>query len=134
MEQAITKDMGVFARWSWNTGNTETQTVDISRSLSGGVSLKGARWSRASDTLGIGFAINGISGAQITYLQQGGMASFIGDGALNYKKEQVLEVYYSAKLYKDLYLTVDYQRIENPAYNASRGPVNFLGIRAHFEL
>ena len=134
MEQAITKDMGVFARWSWNTGNTETQTVDISRSLSGGVSLKGARWSRPSDTLGIGFAINGISGAQITYLQQGGMASFIGDGALNYKKEQVLEAYYSAKVYKDLYLTIDYQRIENPAYNASRGPVNFLGIRAHFEL
>jgi hypothetical protein len=134
MEQAITKDMGVFARWSWNTGNTETQTVDISRSLSGGVSLKGARWSRPSDTLGIGFALNGISGSQITYLQQGGMASFIGDGALNYTKEQILEAYYSAKVYKDLYLTVDYQRIENPAYNASRGPVNFLGIRAHFEL
>jgi len=134
IEQAITKDMGVFARWSWNSGNTETQTVDISRSLSGGVSVKGTDWSRPSDTLGIGLAINGISGSQITYLQQGGIASFIGDGALTYKKEQIVEAYYSAKVYKDLYLSIDYQRIGNPAYNASRGPVNFLGIRAHFDL
>jgi hypothetical protein len=134
MEQAISNEIGVFSRWSWNTGNTETQTVDISRSLSGGVSVKGTSWARPSDTLGVGFAINGISGSQITYLQQGGIASFIGDSRLNYKKEKILETYYSAKVYKDLFITVDYQRIENPAYNASRGPINFLGVRAHIEM
>ena len=133
-EQAINEDLGVFARWSWNPGQTETQTLDISRSLSGGVTLKGTTWSRPNDTVGVGYAINGISASEITYLQQGGMTAFIGDGALNYKNEQVFETYYSAKVYKDLYISADYQRIANPAYNSARGPVNFFGVRAHIEI
>lgn len=134
LEQAVSEDIGLFARWSWHPGNYETQTVDISRSLSGGVSIKGTNWSRPSDTVGLGFALNGLAQSQITYLQQGGISPFIGDGKLNYKKEQIFESYYSAKIYKDLVLTVDFQRIANPAYNASRGPVNILGIRAHIEI
>jgi high affinity Mn2+ porin len=124
----------VFGRWSWNPGTTETQTLDISKSLSGGVSIKGSSWARPDDTLGLGFAVNGISSSQITYLQQGGMTAFIGDGKLSYRSEQILETYYSAKVYKDLYLSADYQRIANPAYNSARGPVNFFGIRAHIEM
>ena len=134
IEQAINEDVGIFGRWSWNPGNTETQTVDISRSLSGGVSIKGSTWSRPNDTLGMGFAVNGIAPIQRTYLQMGGMSPFIGDGNLSYKTEQILETFYSAKVYKDLYLSADYQRITNPAYNSSRGPVNFFGLRAHIEM
>jgi len=134
VEQAINDDVGVFGRWSWNPGTTETQTLDISKSLSGGVSIKGSSWARPDDTLGLGFAVNGISSSQITYLQQGGMTAFIGDGKLSYRSEQILETYYSAKVYKDLYLSADYQRIANPAYNSARGPVNFFGIRAHIEM
>jgi high affinity Mn2+ porin len=134
LEQAINDDVGVFARWSWNPGTTETQTLDISKSISGGVSVKGSSWSRPHDTFGAGFAVNGISASQISYLQQGGMTAFIGDGALSYRTEQILETYYSAKVYKDLYITADYQRIANPAYNSARGPVNFFGIRAHIEM
>ena len=84
--------------------------------------------------MGIGYAVNGISSSQISYLQQGGMAAFIGDGALNYKKEQILETFYSAKVYKELFISADYQRIANPAYNSARGPVNFFGLRAHIEM
>ena len=134
VEQALNNDVGVFGRWSWNPGNTETQTVDISRSLSGGVSFKGTRWAREDDSIGIGFAVNGLANSQIMYLQQGGIIPFIGDGKLNYKNEQILESYYSAKIYKSLFLSLDFQRIANPAYNASRGPVNFLGLRAHIEI
>ena len=134
IEQAINDDVGVFGRWSWNPGTTEAQTVDISRSLSGGVSIKGSSWSRPKDTVGIGYAVNGISSSQIAYLQQGGMAAFIGDGALSYKKEQILETFYSAKVYKELFISADYQRIANPAYNSARGPVNFFGLRAHIEM
>jgi carbohydrate-selective porin OprB len=133
-EQAINNDIGIFGRWSWNPGTTETQTVDISRSLSGGVSIKGSNWSRPSDTLGLGFAVNGIAQPERTYLQLGGMAPFIGDGNLSYKTEQILETFYSAKVYKELFISADYQRINNPAYNSARGPVNFFGIRAHIEL
>ncbi len=134
IEQGINDDIGIFGRWSWNPGKTETQTVDISRSLSGGLSIKGSSWSRPSDAVGIGYAVNGISSSQITYLQQGGMAPFIGDGALSYKKEQIVETFYSAKVYKDFFISVNYQHIANPAYNSARGPVNFFGLRAHLEI
>ena len=134
IEQAITKDIGLFARWSWNSGNTETQTLDVNSSLSGGISIKGASWGRSEDTIGLGYAINGLSSAAINYLQLGGMTMFIGDGALSYKPEQIFEAYYSYKVYKKLYLTADYQYIANPAYNSERGPIHFLGFRAHLEM
>jgi high affinity Mn2+ porin len=134
LEQAINEQIGVFGRWSWNPGATETQTVDISNSISGGMTIKGANWSRPQDALGMGYAINGIASSQITYLQEGGMAAFIGDGALSYKKEQIFETFYSAKVYKGLFISADYQRIANPAYNSARGPVNFYGLRAHIEI
>jgi carbohydrate-selective porin OprB len=134
IEQALSKDIGIFARWSWNTGNTETQTLDVGSSLSGGVSIKGVSCERPQDTIGLGYAISGISAAEMNYLQLGGSTAFIGDGALSYKPEQVFEAYYSAKIYKGFYMSADYQYIANPAYNANRGPVNIIGLRAHIEL
>ena len=140
LEQAITDRVGFFARWSWNDGQTETQAfTDIDRSLSGGFSINGGYWGRAHDTWGIAGALNGIAGSQIAYLSQngsaqGGSTMFIGDGKLNYRKEQILETYYSFNLCKGAYLSADYQYIANPAYNADRGPVSFFGLRAHIEL
>ena len=134
LEQAITNDVGVFARWSWNTGQTETQTLDISQSLSGGISIKGTSWGRAEDVIGIGYAISGISASEIEYLQRGGMTAFIGDGNLQYEREKIFEAYYSIKAYKGVYLTADFQRIENPAFNSARGPINIFGLRAHIEM
>ena len=133
-EQALSKEIGIFARWSWNNGQTETQTYDISKSLSGGVSVNGAIWNRKEDTFGLAFAANGISASEINYLQLKASTMFIGDGALKYKQEQILETYYSFNVYKGVYLTADYQRIANPAYNAARGPVNFFSLRAHLKI
>jgi hypothetical protein len=62
------------------------------------------------------------------------MTAFIGDGALQYKREQVFEAYYSLKAYKGVFFTADFQRIQNPAYNNVRGPINIFGLRAHIEL
>ncbi len=132
-EQAITSDLGIFGRWSWNNDQTETQTLDIGRSVSFGSSLKGRAWRREEDTFGFALAVNAISGAEIQYLQKGGMTMFIGDSALEYKPEQILETYYSAKLAKGFFLSTDFQRITNPAYNASRGPVNVGSLRLHYE-
>ena len=134
LEQALSDDIGVFARWSWNTGRTETQTLDISQSLSGGVSIKGTSWGRSEDVIGIGYAVSGISASEIEYLQRGGMTAFIGDGNLQYEREKVFEAYYSIKAYKGVYLTADFQRIENPAFNSARGPINIFGLRAHIEM
>ena len=134
-EQAVLDDIGLFARWSWNNGQSETEAfTDISRSLSGGAAVKGSFWGRHNDTLGLAFALNGISSSQINYLSQGGYTMFIGDGKITYQGERILETYYSVNLFRGAYLSADYQYIRNPAYNADRGPVSFFGLRAHFEL
>lgn len=133
-EQAISDNLGVFARWSWNPGATETQTLDMRSSLAGGISLKGKSWSRTNDTLGIGLAANSLATSEIQYLKKGGMTSFLGDGNLDYGKEKIFEVYYSAEIFKNTFMTFDLQKIQNPGFNLKRGPINMMGLRLHLEI
>jgi high affinity Mn2+ porin len=134
LEQQVTKDVGVFARASWNNGQTEILSfTDIDRSLTGGVSIKGSYWGRGDDTIGIGGAINGLSQANRDYLAAGGLGLLIGDGRLNYRPEQILETYYALAIDKHFTFTADYQLITNPAYNADRGPVSIFSGRLHGE-
>jgi high affinity Mn2+ porin len=134
MEQAITADVGIFARASWNDGQTEILSfTDIDRSVSGGVSIKGSSWGRANDTIGIGGAINGLSNAHRDFLAAGGIGLLIGDGQLNYSEEKILEAYYAYNLTKWSTLTFDYQFVADPAYNADRGPASIFSARAHAE-
>jgi high affinity Mn2+ porin len=133
-EQEVADNIGVFGRWSWNDGHNEIMAfTDIDRSLSGGVSIKGAAWGRKNDTIGIGGAINGLSPDHRDFLAAGGLGPLIGDGALNYRTEQILESYYSYALLDTTWLTLDYQFINNPAYNADRGPVSIFSARLHAE-
>ncbi|MGE5159749.1 MAG: carbohydrate porin [Gemmatimonas sp.] len=134
LEQQVVKDVGVFARVSWNDGQNEILSfTDIDRGLSGGVSLKGSYWGRDNDTLGIGGAINGLSTAHRNFLAAGGLGLLIGDGRLNYSPEQILEAYYAYQVTKNFTVTADYQFIANPAYNADRGPVSVFSCRLHGE-
>jgi high affinity Mn2+ porin len=134
LEQAITDDVGLFGRWSWNDGKSETLAfTDINRSLSAGLSIKGTKWGRPDDVIGVGGAVNAISQDYRDFLAAGGLGVLIGDGALNYRKERILETYYAYALNKNLTLTADYQLIVNPAYNADRGPVSVFSGRLHGE-
>jgi high affinity Mn2+ porin len=134
VEQQIAKDIGLFARASWNDGQNEILSfTDIDRSLSGGVSIKGSYWGRPSDTIGVGGAINGLSSAHRDFLAAGGLGLLIGDGRLNYRPEQILETYYAFAIDKNFTFTADYQLITNPAYNADRGPVSIFSGRVHGE-
>lgn len=133
-EQQIATDVGLFGRLSWNDGQNEILSfTDVDRSVSGGVSIKGSTWGRANDTIGIGGAVNGLSSAHRDYLAAGGLGLLIGDGALNYSPERILETYYAYQVNKNLTLTADYQFITNPAYNADRGPVHIFSGRFHGE-
>jgi len=133
-EQQIAKDIGLFARASWNDGQNETLSfTDIDRSLSGGVSIKGSYWGRSSDTIGLGGAINGLSSGHRDFLAAGGLGLLIGDGRLNYQPERILETYYAFAIDKNFTVTADYQFITNPAYNADRGPVHIFSGRLHGE-
>lgn len=134
LEQQIVKDVGLFARASWNDGQNQILSfTDIDRSVSGGLSIKGSHWGRPDDTIGIGGAVNGLSDAHRDFLAAGGTGLLIGDGRLNYSPERILEAYYAWKLNSWTTMTFDYQFITNPAYNADRGPVSIFSGRLHTE-
>ena len=132
LEQSITDDVGLFSRWSWNNGKTEmTAFTDISNSLSAGLSIKGKSWGRPNDTFGIAGVSNGLSQDFRDYVALGGLGILIGDGALNYRRENIFETYYAVYLAKGTTFTVDYQYVPYPAYNADRGPVSIFSGRVH---
>lgn len=134
LEQALTSEVGLFGRASWADGKTEIYAFTaIDRSLSGGLLIQGKAWGRAQDSLGLALARNGLSRVHRDYLAAGGMGFFIGDGRLNYRPEAVLEAFYNLQLAKAAWITLDWQHIRNPAYNADRGPVNVLSARLHTE-
>jgi high affinity Mn2+ porin len=133
VEQELTAELALFARLSKAAGNVEAyEFTDVDRSVSGGLSLKGAAWGRAHDTVGLGLIDNGISAARERYLNAGGLGILIGDGKLPHPgAEQIIETYYDVGLLPHAQLTLDYQFIENPAYNRDRGPVSVWAVRFH---
>lgn len=133
-EQAVSAELGLFGRYSKADGKTETYAfTEIDQSVTAGAVLKGAAWQRAQDSVGLAVASNGLSAQRRAYLAAGGISFFIGDGALQYRQEQALEAYYNLAISKALALTLDWQRIRNPAYNAARGPVDVTSVRLHTE-
>jgi high affinity Mn2+ porin len=134
VEQAVSKDVGLFARASWNDGQNQILSfTDVDASLSGGVSIKGTRWGRADDTVGIGGALNFLSEPHRAFLAAGGLGLLIGDGTLTYSGEKIVETYYAYALRKGMTLTGDYQFFLHPAYNMDRGPVSIFSGRMHVE-
>jgi hypothetical protein len=131
-EQALTQDLGAFARWSWDDGKTETWAfTEVDRSLTAGLSLKGTAWGRTQDRLGLACIQNGLAPDHIDYLVAGGLGFLIGDGRLNYAPERILEATYALASGRFFFVSLDFQRCWNPAYNADRGPVSLFALRCH---
>lgn len=134
LEQAVSADVGLFARASWADGRSETYAfTEIDRSVSEGLLVKGTSWGRQQDSLGIALARNGLSKQRRDYLAAGGLSFFIGDGRLDYRPETVFETFYNAKLMNGIWLALDWQQIRAPAYNADRGPARVASLRLHTE-
>ena len=135
LEQALTDDIGMFARLGWSTGDTEAYDfTDVTKSLSAGVSMTGKRWNRPNDTVGVAFALNDTSSQARAYFAAGGTGILVGDGSLRHPGiEQIFEAYYSLAVMEHVRVAADWQFVNNPAYNTQRGPINFLGIRLHAE-
>lgn len=135
IEQEITNDIAVFARAGWNDGKYVTWAfTEIDQTAHVGFSFKGTKWKRKDDVAGIAAVVNGISSDHREFLKDGGYGFIIGDGALNYGHEEIIETYYNLKLFSSVTLGFDYQFVNHPAYNKDRGPVHVFGIRAHVEL
>ncbi|HWK37473.1 MAG TPA: carbohydrate porin, partial [Hyphomicrobium sp.] len=78
-----------------------------------------------------GGAVNAISQPHRQWIGAGGLGLLIGDGKLNYSTERILETYYLLPLCAPVFLTLDYQFIDNPGYNSDRGPVSAFAARLH---
>ena len=134
LEQQVSETVGVFARAGWSNGWVEPwDNTDIDRTVSGGVSINGKNWGRSNDTIGVAGVINGLAPIHAAYFEAGGTGIVIGDGRLNYGLEQIVEAYYSYVITPSMKVSVDYQFVVNPGYNADRGPVNVFAGRFHTE-
>jgi high affinity Mn2+ porin len=135
LEQQVATDLGVFARASISQGTVEeVDFTDINQSISAGLSLKGSRWARPDDTVGLAGVANRISHQGKLYLAAGGLGGIIGDGQLpNAGPEQILEAYYRVAVCTFAYFAADYQFVNNPAYNRDRGPVSIFAMQLHVQ-
>ena len=134
LEQEIAKNVGVFSRLGWSDGNNQAWMFsDVDYTATAGLSVKGEAWQRPDDTFGLAGVMNGLSKSHQDFFAAGGTGILAGDGNLNYGWEKILETYYDFKIWKTLHTSLDYQFIDNPAFNQDRGPVSVFGARAHWE-
>jgi high affinity Mn2+ porin len=133
-EQEVTKDLGLFARLGWNDGHSESWAFTaVDRLAEIGTLFDGRCWCRPNDQVGLAVAACGLAKIHHEYLAAGGLDFIIGDGALNYGREWVMEAYYNAAVIKGINVTLDFQEVVNPAYNRDRGPVSIGALRVHYE-
>ena len=134
LEQTLTPNLTAFARWGWDNGKTESFAyTEIDSSVAEGVRVNGLKWHRKQDRAGIAFVSNGIKKDHQNYLATGGYGFLLGDGRLNYGRENILESYYTAHVWRGIYLAAGLHYIVNPGYNRDRGPVIVPSLRAHVE-
>ena len=134
VEQEIVDELHVFARLGWNDGKNESFAyTEIDNTVLLGFDLRGGRWCRPDDKLGVAFVSNGLSKDHRDYLGYGGLGFILGDGSLRYGREMIGEAYYTAHAWKGFFPSLDLQVIANPGYNADRGPVAVGSVRLHFE-
>lgn len=134
VEQALSAEAGLFLRGSWNDGKNEAWAyAEIERSITAGAVRRRPLPDRPDDDAGIALIVNALSRDHRDYLAAGGYGFMIGDGALSYGLETIVETYYQALMRKGIWLAADYQFVANPAYNRDRGPVHVFTLRLHTE-
>jgi len=133
-EQPFNDWLGLFGRWGWNEGRHESYAyTEVDATIEFGVGASGARWSRKFDRAGLAFVSNGISRDHQQYLALGGLGFLLGDGRLNYGRENALETYYTLHAWRGAYPSFGFQYVKNPGYNRDRGPVLVPTLRLHLE-
>jgi high affinity Mn2+ porin len=134
-EQPLNSWMGVFGRWGWDEGRHESFAyTEVDQTTQFGLGGNGKPWHRKFDRAGVVFVSNGISRDHQEYLALGGLGFLLGDGRLNYGRENIVESYYTLHVWRGLYPAFGVQHINNPGYNRDRGPVVVPMLRLHVEL
>jgi len=134
VEQPLTDWLGIFARWGWNEGQHESYAyTEVDQTWQIGVGGNGGRWGWRADRMGLVFVSNGLNHEHARYLGYGGTGFLLGDGKLNYGRENILESYYTLHLWRGIFPALGLQYIVNPGYNRDRGPVIVPTVRLHLE-
>lgn len=135
IEQEFTGAWRAFGRLGWNEGQNESFAyTEVDQTVEFGADYRLERWHRPADRAGLAFFSNGITRLHQLYLQLGGSGFLLGDGRLTYGREDILEGYYTAHLWRGVYASTDIQWATHPGYNKDRGPVIVPGLRLHLEL
>jgi high affinity Mn2+ porin len=133
-EQELPADLRVFGRFGWNDDkHEEFAYTEVAQTFELGSDLAGNRWHRSNDKIGIVGVSNAIKRDHQRYLALGGLGFLLGDGALNYAREDILETYYNAHNWRGLCTALDVQLIDHPGYNQARGPVAMFSVRTHVD-
>ena len=134
LQQDLPHHLRSYARWGWNEGQHESFAyTEVDETVALGADLAGNAWHRPLDKFGGVFVSNGISADHQHYLELGGKGFLLGDGALNYGRETIFETYYTAHVWRGIFLGPDLQHLNNPGYNRDRGPVLVAGFRFHLD-
>ena len=142
LEQNIAPNLTAFGRFGWNNGKTESFVyTEIDQTFAMGLGALGAMWHRKQDRAGVAYVTSGISKDHQNYLADGGFGFLLGDGPgigangayLSYGRESALETYYTAHVWRGIYVAPGLQHIVNPGYNRARGPVLVPSFRLHLE-
>jgi len=134
IEQNLTPYLTAFGRFGWDNGKTESFAyTEVDQTFAEGIGAQGAWWHRKQDRAGVAFVSNAIKKDHQDYLAAGGLGFLLGDGGLNYGRENILETYYTAHVWRGIYLAPGVQHVNNPGYNRDRGPVIIPSFRAHIE-
>jgi len=133
-EQELTESLRVFGRFGWNEGQHESFAyTEVDQTLEFGGDLTGKQWGRANDKVGLAFVSNAIKRDHQEYLKLGGLGFLLGDGKLNYAREDILESYYTVHAWRGVFYALDAQYIAHPGYNQDRGPVLVESLRMHVD-
>lgn len=134
-EQQLPGDVRAFVRAMWSDGKNESFAyTEIDNAVSAGADVLGTAWGRGADRVGLAVASNGISRDHRDYLALGGHGFLLGDGALHYGRELIVEGYYTLHAYRGVSPAIDVQLVDHPGYNVDRGPVVVGSLRLHVEI
>ncbi len=133
-EQEISNNGRVWGQFGWNEGQHESFAyTEIDQTIAFGGDYGMRRFGRENDKIGLTYVTNAIKRDHQWYLAHGGVGFLLGDGRLNYGREDIVEAYYNYHAWKGVYYALDEQFIAHPGYNQDRGPVMVESVRMHVD-
>lgn len=134
LEQSVTAHLRAAGRFGWNDGKEESFAyTEVEQEVLLGGDYEGTQWHRPNDRIGVAWSSNAIKRDHQRYLALGGLGFLLGDGQLNYRREQIVEAYYNLHVWRGMYFALGATHIANPGYNHDRGPVWVASVRSHID-